>query len=107
MKTRVHTCTNDGITKSQPGICVSTRTINGVVVLNVYRNYDIKNSYGGVGVSKPLDAYGMIFHSEEDAWAYALVHGYLREYFTLPSIRARRKALANRPANSFIQKEQS
>lgn len=73
------TCTQEGVTVSQPGWGVSVESGQGKHILHVYRYYaDRPNEWGGKGVFRNGDAYGMEFESSEAAWAYALDHGYIR-----------------------------
>jgi hypothetical protein len=88
--------TQNGMTANQPGISSSTTHQLGTSVwrLNVSRYYpNLRNSFGGLGVSKRCDADGMEFSSSEAARQYALEHGYLQPYFTSPALRARRLAM--------------
>jgi hypothetical protein len=78
------TCTQNGITKSQPGVSVSVGSgylPDGKVILSVTRSYQIKNSFGGIGVSKKLDCYGKVFDNSDAAWAFAFEHGYTMIYY--------------------------
>lgn len=87
------TVTQDGVTLSQPGICVATmhNFKRDVVILHVSRFYpDITNRFGGKGVHKPLDCDGKEFATKELADTFAFEHGYTREYFTDPDLRAQR-----------------
>lgn len=96
------TVTQEGVTASQPGTCVSVTTGCGKVVLHVSRSYDIPNVFGGRGVAKPLDCNGMEFESSEAAWAFALERGYSRRYYTSRELRARRVKEARRPGQLLM-----
>jgi hypothetical protein len=101
MKKHITTCTQNGMTKSQPGMCVSTSSYNGVVILNVYRSRNIKNSFGGIGRSAHCDAHGKQFKTTDAAYAYALDHGYLQVFNIPQSIRQRRVKAAIIPKKYF------
>lgn len=82
--------TQAGTAPSQPSVGVSTTSpiyaadgtyVPGVCRLNVFRHYDhLPNEFGGRGVSKPLDANGMLFISTDEARRFALERGYLQVY---------------------------
>lgn len=82
--------TRGGVAPSQPGVSVSTTSpiyaadgtyVPGVCRLNVFRYYDhLPNEFGGRGVSKPLDADGMLFISTDEARRFALERGYLQAH---------------------------
>lgn len=94
MKKPSKTVTQNGMSKSQPGTCVSV-TFGGRfgVQLSVKRYYpNLRNSFGGLGVFKSMDSDGKVFLNSDDAWEFAYDHGYIREYFSTPSARAARKA---------------
>lgn len=83
--------TQNGMTKSQPGVCVSyTLPHYGDhrVTLHVTRHYQhLPNEFGGYGVIKHLDHNGMKFDTYDEAKKFALEHGYLQEYFTAKNLR--------------------
>lgn len=97
MKKHITTCTQNGMTKSQPGMCVSTSSYGGVVILNVYRSRNIKNSFGGIGRAIPCDANGMVFKDSDTAFNFALERGYLQRYYTPMAIRKYRAKEAVNP----------
>lgn len=81
-------CTQEGITKSQPTICVSYsyplydnqgNDIGGAR-LSAHRTYPLPNQWGGTGRSKPLDGDGKIFPSWQEAKQWAMEHGYIRTW---------------------------
>lgn len=80
MKSR-QTVSGGSVTKSQPAICISVCSGSGQHILQPTRSYPIRNRWGGVGVSKKLDGYGMNFPSSDAAWRYAYDHGYIKDYF--------------------------
>lgn len=89
--------TVEGMVKSQPGTSVSytmhCQETGDKVVLSVTRNYrDLKNSFGGRGRSKLLDANGKVFDTFEEAQCFAAERGYLQEYFPSKALRDGRKA---------------
>lgn len=91
-KRTIGTVTQNGMVQSQPGTSVSYGHLHGsgVHTLSVTRYYpNLKNSFGGLGVFKNLDCNGMEFPSCEAAQKFAFDHGYIREYFTAPDLRAR------------------
>lgn len=92
-----NTVTQEGVTASQPPVSVSC-TIpwnHGRVRLNVCRHYSLlHNHLGGFSKIKPLDGDGKMFDTSDEAWQWALEHGYIREYFTHPEMRARHLANA-------------
>lgn len=94
-KREIGTCTQNGMTQSQPGTSVSCTTgagINGAI-LHVSRHYPtLRNQWGGRGVSKPLDCDGMHFATCEAAHKFARERGYTREFFTPADLRARHVA---------------
>ena len=58
--------TQNGVTLSQPSVCVSYTSTTGIpgYILNVYRVYDeLTNDFGGKGRIKYLDASGFWFDS--------------------------------------------
>lgn len=84
-KKHIATVTQCGMTVSQPGTGVSVTSgyhLDGKVILNLYRSYNnLKNEFGGIGLSKRLDYDGKVFDNSDAAWAFALEHGYIRQYF--------------------------
>lgn len=91
------TVTQEGVTESQPGTCVSVTSSEGRHTLNVFRAYrELPNQWGGRGVHKHCDCNGMQFESSDAAFAYAFERGYLRRYYTSPELRAHRVARAER-----------
>lgn len=92
MKHHINTVTVNGMTPSQPGVSVSVTSpvyesltssrIVAACELSVTRHYrDLPNKYGGKGKFKKLDGYGKKFDSTDEAWAWALEHGYIRPWF--------------------------
>lgn len=80
----MNTCTQEGVTVSQPGMSVSFTTGTGMtgVILNVSRHYrNLPNEFGGKGRFKLCDANGKVFKTQDEAKQYALEHGYIREWF--------------------------
>lgn len=75
------TVSGGSVTPSQPAICISVLSGTGGHILQPTRSYSIRNQWGGVGVSKKLDGYGMNFSSSEAAWQYAYEHGYIKKHF--------------------------
>lgn len=91
MKKNISTCTQSGMTKSQPGMCVSTSSYkSGEVTLNVYRHRNLRNEFGGIGRTAYCDSNGMKFKTSDEAYAYAFERGYLQVFHTPETIRARR-----------------
>ena len=99
--------TQSGMTKSQPGVCVSyTLPHYGdrMVTLHVTRSYDrLPNEFGGHGVTKHLDGDGLRFSAYEEASAYAADRGYLQAYFTSPDLRARKVAEGFNPKTRMYE----
>lgn len=87
----------EGVTPSQPGVCVSYTTGGGAGVrLSVFRAYDnLPNSWGGRGVHKHCDGHGLVFDTQEQASAFCLSRGYIRPWVS--SLRAKRKLEARDP----------
>ena len=78
----IKTCTQNGVTKSQPGTSVSVTTIDGKSILHVSRYYrDLPNRHGGTGAFKSLDCDGMVFDNSDQAFKFALQRGYTRAWF--------------------------
>lgn len=97
MLTRM-TCTQEGVTKSQPAIGCSVMHQLGtrVYTLHVYRYYpDLPNEHGGHGVFKNCDHYGKTFKTAAEGWKFCKDHGYLTDYFTSADMRARHLAKAD------------
>ena len=70
------------VTQNNIAVSISSGWLpNPQVILNVSRHYKIKNSFGGIGVSKPLDYNGKVFDNEDAAWKFALAHGYTKIYY--------------------------
>jgi hypothetical protein len=91
--------TQEGVTPSQPHIGVGTispaRPDGTGFRLSIHRFYnDLSNEWGGMGRLKPLDGNGLIFDTREQAQQWTVDHGYVRPYFTSPSLRAERKRRA-------------
>lgn len=99
--------TQNGMTKSQPGVCVSyTLPHYGdhMVTLHVTRHYQhLRNEFGGWGVTKYLDGDGLKFATYEEAKAYAISRGYLQKYFTAPDLRAREVAKGFNPKTRMYE----
>lgn len=102
MQKHITTVTQDGMTVSQPGVSVSTTIFEGNVTLNVHRSRNLKNKFGGIGVSAKCDAYGMKFKTSDEAFAYAYSHGYLQVFHTPASIRQRRVNAAVIPKKAML-----
>lgn len=93
------TVTDGQVTKMQPIVSTSVSTGSHYqgAILNVKRHYNqLTNNFGGKGRIKSLDADGMVFPTASEAWEYAYNHGYIREYFTNPTVRHRRKERFNK-----------
>ena len=78
--------TQEGMSTNQPGCSVGYLTPANAdpskTELHVTRYYpNIFNKFGGKGVCKKLDAYGMLFDDVKQAQAYAAQRGYIRPYF--------------------------
>jgi hypothetical protein len=90
----LNTVTQSGMVASQPGISISTTTGCGIkgAILSVCRHYgNLKNAFGGKGLIAPCDGDGRQFDTDDQAWSFALDHGYIRTWYTLPEIRQARK----------------
>lgn len=76
--------TQDGMTQSQPGICVayiSSSNETGCELM-VFRNRDkIRNRFGGLGVAQNCDCNGMWFQSIDHAKKFAISRGYLKPFY--------------------------
>ena len=70
-------------TVTQDNWGVSVHSHAGEHILHVYRNYEFPDRVGTMEHTKFAygDAHGKIFKSTEDAFAYALEHGYCKHYF--------------------------
>lgn len=77
------TVTQEGVTKSQPNAFVGVvYPYQGKVRLNAHRYYDnVTNDFLGKGKSKSLDHDGKLFDNTEQAWQFALSHGYSRPWY--------------------------
>lgn len=82
MKKRIVTVTQEGMTRSQPGMSVSVRSGEGRHVLCASRYYEqLGNEFGGKGRFKNCDCDGMEFESSDAAFAFAHQRGYLQPFY--------------------------
>ena len=90
----MRTVTQEGVTPSQPGWCVSVQSTPSTHTLCVFRvRPALRNKFGGHGVHQYGDHYNAKFATAEEAWEFALSRGYLRTYQS--HLRPARKKLAH------------